>query len=67
MKEIPAAKYECWRCKFRWEGYRVLPDEHGVYYRIYNPGGRGPTDCPKCHNMYVTWLNWEETRKALGR
>lgn len=64
---IPDAKYECWRCKFKWEGYRWLPDEQGVHHRVSGDGGRGMTDCPKCHHNYVTWLNWEETRIALGR
>jgi hypothetical protein len=64
---IPDARYECWKCKFQWEGYRALPDKEGVYHRIDSHGGRGMTDFPRCHHNYVTRLNWEETRKVFGR
>lgn len=68
--KIPISRYRCVKCRFEWEGYRVLWDEEsglGETYRQH--GGRGPTECPqhKCKNLYVEWLNWEEIRVALGR
>ena len=67
MKSVPDAKYRCMRCRFEWVGYRVLPDKDRVYWRYDDHQGRGMTDCPKCHNMYVEWLNWEEIRRTMGK
>jgi hypothetical protein len=67
---IPDAKYRCMKCGFAWSGYRVFWDEEtGMGEMTRYHGGRGPTQCPKptCKNDYVEWLNWEETRIALGR
>lgn len=65
---VPDAKYRCMRCGLKWSGYRVLWDEKtGQGYRYDQHGGRGPTECPKCKNIYVEWVNWEQIRVALGR
>lgn len=67
---VPDSKYKCMKCGFEWSGYRVLWDEEsGLGQMIREGGGRGMTECPKpkCKNIYVEWVNWEEVRIALGR
>ena len=36
----------------------------GYYFENERPG---PTQCPKCNNLYVEWLNWKEVLRELGR
>lgn len=58
------------KCGFEWSGYRVMWDpETGLGHTSRELGGRGATECPKpkCKNLYVQWVNWEEIRVALGR
>ena len=64
---MPFYEYRCMRCGFRWSGYRFYQDEDGVYHRYHEHQGRGMTDCPKCKNMYVEWLNWQKIRRAMGK
>ena len=32
-----------------------------VYYSL-----PGPTECPKCHNLYIKWLNYHELKKEYN-
>ena len=60
-------KYRCMRCGFEWQGRRVLTDDDGRH-RWYNdpPLHGGMTECVKCFNIYVEWVNAREILKALG-
>lgn len=69
-------KYECRECKFKWEGYRVLPqsedegddpiqfmlqpDKPVQYVTL---GGPGMTLCPSCKHEYIHWINYEAFAK----
>lgn len=38
--------------------YKCLKCEYKYY-------GKGPTQCPKCYNLYVKWINYEELAKNV--
>ena len=72
----PKSKYECRACKFKWEGYRVLPkpeDElQDPIQFITDPEkpieyielkGTGMTLCPQCKGEYVHWVNYASFAK----
>ena len=46
------ANYRCNRCSFEWNN---------------NPGWQGDFDigCPKCGNLFLTWLNYKELFPCL--
>ena len=55
------------RCGFEWEGRRVLTDDNGRRQRYVDPPlGGGMTECIKCFNIYVEWVNAREVLDALG-
>jgi hypothetical protein len=62
-------KYRCVSCSFEWEGYRVLKDlDTGKVRRFQDPPMRGGmTECPKCLNLYVEWMNALEILGKLGK
>lgn len=70
QKTFPPCWYECRKCKFKWEDYRLVPepqeenpfqfildpDKPVTYIKLYGPG---ETLCPKCKHEYVHWVNYE--------
>ena len=75
-------KYRCMKCRFQWEGWRVLWHECltigpwkcptpcpkvGTGKRYRDaPLRGGMTECPKCKSLYVDWVNARQGLKALG-
>ena len=64
---LPVPKFKCWACGHEWEGKRYLWDEEHQVVTVHV--GYGPTECAlkSWEHIYVTWVNWEECRKVLGR
>lgn len=70
------SKFRCMKCGFQWAGYTLMWHWCSMYCPLWCPrnGKRGPqrpgggmTECPKCANIYVEWVNWKEKLESLGR
>ena len=68
MVSFWSAKYKCLKCSYEWKGLGG-PIQTPICGHINKPrqchicGGMVETICPRCNNVYVKWLDYEEQVK----